>query len=203
MTARTLILSALMFSCCASATLSPVHRDLYDVEGQNGVVHFHGAVLTSPCILANESQEQDVDMGEVSARSFRQEGSRSKRVIFVVNLKGCLAGAHESHEDIPGKMTGINVRSYTTDERVISLTFAGESDGANPDLLMVLGGVRGLGLRLMDSKGTPLFLNQTQHPYLLFPGDNTLTFMAALESTQKYVGAGSYYGMVRLMMEYL
>ena len=201
MIARTLILSALMFSCCASATLSPVHRDLYDVEGQNGVVHFHGAVLTSPCILASESQEQDVDMGEVSARSFSQEGSQSQKVTFVINLKGCLAGAHESHEDIPGKMTGVNVRSYTTDERVISLTFAGESDDVNPNLLMVHGGVRGLGL--MDSKGSPLFLNQTQHPYLLFPGDNTLTFMAALESTQKYVGAGSYYGMVRLMMEYL
>nr|WP_314425844.1 fimbrial protein [uncultured Erwinia sp.] len=203
MITRALIFSAIMFSSGVYATYSPVHRDLHDVEGENGVVHFHGSVLTSPCILASDSQEQDIDMGEVSARLFHQAGDRSQRVIFAIRMKDCLAGAHGFVDDVPGQMTGTNVRTYISDERVISLTFAGEPDVANPDLLMVRGGVRGLGLRLMDSKGNVLPLNQTQRPYLLTPGDNTLSFMASLESTQRYVGAGSYYGMVRLMMEYL
>jgi len=203
MMARILILFTLIFSQFTSATVSQVHRDLHNAIGEKGIIHFHGAVMVSPCAFSAESREQSVDMKEIPARKFHQAGDRSDQVIFTIRMKDCLAGAHESHEDIPGKVTGTNTRVYTSDERVISLAFMGEQDAANPELLMVHGGTTGLGLRLMDSKGKALVLNQTQHPYLLMPGDNSLTFIASLESTQKNVGSGSFYGMVHLMMEYL
>lgn len=203
MSRNVVIASVFLFSYCAEAAPSSAHRDLHNVEGENGIVHFHGAVLVSPCLLDSGSQEQDIDMGDVPARLFKQAGDRSARVIFAVKMKDCLAGARSSHRDVAGEMTGSNPRRYTSQERVISLTFSGESDAENPDLLKVNGGVRGLGLRLLDGKGQDLVLNQSQSPYLLMPGDNSLTFMATLESTRNNVGAGHYYSVVRLRMEYL
>ena len=202
MITRIFILSVLIFSHSLSAELTTAHRNLYHAERQNGVVHFRGAVMASPCILDSASQEQDIAMGDISARQFHQAGDQSKQVTFVVKMKDCLTGAYEYHRDLPGEMTGNRNRVYTTGEQVISLSFSGETDDVNPDLLKVQG-VRGLGLRLMDHNGKPLSLNQTHNPYLLPSGDSNLTFIAALESTQKYTGAGSYYGMVRLMLEYL
>lgn len=199
-----LFLSAmLLFSSVSYAELSHLHRDLHNVEGEYGVLHFFGGVMVSPCILSSESQEQGIDMGNVTARYFKRAGDRSPAVIFTINIRDCLAGVHESHADIAGYSRGIFTHTYTSREQLVSLRFAGESDFTNPELLKIDGRTQGLGLRLLDNNGNPLALNQAQHPYLLPPGDSNLTFRAMLESTRSQITAGDYQGTVHLMMEYL
>ena len=199
---RALLFPILLLSHSVDARLTPVHQALYNTDNQHGILHFSGEILVSPCILAAESQEQDIVMGITSARWFRQAGDRTKQVTFVINLQDCLAGSHGYHRDSPGEVAGFGKPARLTGGQMVSLSFSGESDDLNPELLRVQG-VKGLGLRLMDAQGNPLILNQAQRAYLLTPGDNSLTFKVALESTRKYVVAGNYYGMIRLMMEYL
>lgn len=195
--------AALLCSPLAEAELNKTRRDLHNVPGEYGVVHFSGDVLVSPCILASESQEQLVVMKSASARQFHRAGDRSDKAIFVLKLQDCVAGAHQRHDDLPGQSIGDEREIYTTAEQVVSLHFTGEAEAENADLLRVEGNVRGLGLRLFDARGTPLSINQAQHPYLLSPGDNSLTFMAALEATQSQVSAGSYISTLHLQVEYL
>ena len=201
MISRIAVLSVLMCSLGVHAEMTDVHQRLYDVDGQHGIIHFRGSVFTSPCVLDSASQVQEVVMNDVSARIFQHAGARSEPVPFTIKMKGCLAGARDTYITPPEVISRINQASATK-ERLIALSFIGETDGIHPGLLK-LQGVRGLGLRVLDNHGKPLILNQGRYPYLLPIGDSNLQFTAVLESTQKNVSSGSYYGMMRLMLEYL
>lgn len=197
------LLAASPASAALTGARSDRHNDLNNVDGQFGTVHFRGDVLVSPCILASQSQEQLVDMKTASAGEFHRIGDRSRKVTFVLKLQDCLAGARQVYEDFPGHTLGGDAHLLTSQERVVSLFFSGESNAANPNLLQLEGNLHGLGLRLFDAQGNPLSLNQAQPPYLLSPGNNSLTFMAALESTGSRVSSGSYLGTLHLRVEYL
>lgn len=198
-----LSLAILLADRPAAAALKDTRSDLHNVDGQYGTVHFRGDVLVSPCILASQSQEQLVEMKTATAREFHHAGDRSRKVTFVLKLQDCLAGARQVHEDFPGHTIGRDAHLLSSSERVVSLFFSGEPDGANHDLLQLEGNVHGLGLRLFDARGEPLSLNQAQTPYLLSPGNHSLTLMAALEATDSWVSGGSYLGTLHIRVEYL
>ncbi|HEI8864693.1 fimbrial protein [Serratia sp. AKBS12] len=150
-------------------------------------VHFVGELLSTPCSLAVDSQEQLVDLGAISAKQFRNQGDRSQSVDFTLRFQDCLMGAHEYRAGVdPARYSGN--AAYVNGEQTVALSFIGVPDDYRSDLLK-LNGTRGVGLRLQDARGAAVPLNQQVPAAFLQPGDNQLHFSASLESTQKFVQA--------------
>lgn len=192
-----------VFQAQSTVPLLPQHQDRDHAGEDGGIVRFHGSVYASPCVMAGESRMQDIDMGEMTARSFHRAGDHSQPVLIKIYLRDCLKGASMARSSLASKATGSDWRAYTTGEQAVQMTFIGESDVADPALLHTTGMVQGAGIRLMDMSGNKLAINQTQTPSLVKYGDSVLTFMAALESTGNSVTAGEFQGLLRVKMEYL
>ena len=192
-----------VFQAQSTVPLLPQHQDRDHAGEDGGIVRFHGSVYASPCVMAGESRMQDIDMGEMTARSFHRAGDHSQPVLIKIYLRDCLKGASMALSSLASKTTGSDWRAYTTGEQAVQMTFIGESDVADPALLHTAGMVQGAGIRLMDMSGNKLAINQTQTPSLVKYGDSVLTFMAALESTGNTVTAGEFQGLLRVKMEYL
>jgi len=170
--------------------------------GNTGIVHFRGALLASTCTLTPDSQQQIVDLGDIEGRQLLNIGDRSTPVPFKLSFTHCLIGAYGSVDSLAGQ-PGKNARSlYLSGERAASLTFTGESDWLNNELL-ALSGLMGVGLRLQDEQGNNLVLNQVSYPYVLQPGDNTLWFKVSLESTRRAVMANSFAAVLNIKVNYL
>ncbi|MCL6722978.1 type 1 fimbrial protein [Klebsiella sp. T2.Ur] len=195
------MLSALSLHAQAKGVFT--RQDMSQVTAESGNVHFHGRVYVSPCVLDMASRDQSIDLGDISAGRFHRAGDRSRPVMFTVRLKDCLKGASETIEDFPAEMSGRLLRARGTGEQGVTVRFTGEGDIRNTDLVKVQGDVQGAGLRLMTKHEDLLDINKDQHLYLINPGDNVLTFLAALESTQRTVTSGEFHGLVRMELEYL
>lgn len=85
---RPLLLGALL---CGGGALAATPLGV--IEGTTGTVSFHGGLLSSPCSLTPDSRDQSVDLGDVSARDFRNAGDRSAPVRFRLSFRNCLLGA--------------------------------------------------------------------------------------------------------------
>lgn len=169
------------------------------VEGTMGTVYFYGGLLSSPCTLAPESQEQSIDMGDISARSFKRVGDRSEPVVFNLRLEDCLLGVGGRFKSLDGQGT----TRYLRGEQAVTVTFLGDSDTSNTELLHLNGDIKGVGLRLFNSKGTPIAINKPLDSKVLHPGDNDLLLSASLESTKIYILANSFNSVLHLKLDYL
>ncbi|CAI0912581.1 Fimbria A protein precursor [Serratia entomophila] len=195
---RPLLLCALLLSGGATAA-----TPLGAIEGTTGTVSFHGGLLSSPCSLTPDSQDQSIDLGDVNARAFQNAGDQSAPVRFRLSFRNCLLGARALADNPAGPRNGDANRLYLQGEQAATLVFLGESDINNPQLLKLNGGVQGIGLRLKDQQGRPLALNQQSHPYILQPGSNTLWFSASVESTQRAVMAAGFAAVAHIQVVYL
>lgn len=195
---RPLLFGALLFSGSAATA-----TQLGVIEGTTGTIGFFGGLLSAPCSLVPDSRDQAIDLGEVSARDFQNAGDRSAPVRFRLSFRNCLLGAKALADNPAGQRNGDAGRLYLQGEQAATLVFLGDSDMNNPDLLKLNGGVQGIGLRLTDQQGRALSLNQQSRPYILQPGSNTLWFRAQLESTQKYMQASQFTGVVHVQLVYL
>ncbi|BEO25528.1 type 1 fimbrial protein [Serratia marcescens] len=195
---RPLLLGALL---CGGSALAATPLGV--IEGTTGTVSFHGGLLSSPCSLTPDSRDQSVDLGDVSARDFRNAGDRSAPVRFRLSFRNCLLGARALVDNPAGPRNGDAGRLYLQGEQAATLVFLGESDVDNPSLLKLNGGVQGIGLRLQDQQGQALELNQRSRPYILQPGSNTLWFSASVESTQRAVMAAGFAAVAHIQVIYL
>ena len=155
---------------------------------QTGKVHFSGGLLSTPCSLSVESQEQWVNLGNTPASQFRHRGDSGPEVRFSLKFQDCLMGASGWQQAEESLKDPASSEVYTSGEQLVSFSFSGVSDNDNFELLK-LNGALGVGLRLRDAVARPVALNERINTFLLQPGDNTLTFSASLESTGKYVQA--------------
>jgi len=195
---RPLLLGALLLTGSAMAA-----TPLGVIQGTTGTVSFHGGLLSSPCSLTPDSQDQAIDLGDVNASNFQNAGDQSAPVRFRLSFRNCLLGAKALADNPAGPRNGDAGQLYLKGEQAVTLVFLGDSDVNNPDLLKLNGGVQGIGLRLKDQQGRALSLNQQSRPYILQPGSNTLWFSAQVESTQKYPLANQFNGVVHVQLVYL
>jgi type 1 fimbria pilin len=137
---RPLLLGALL---CGGSALAATPLGV--IEGTTGTVSFHGGLLSSPCSLTPDSRDQSVDLGDVSARDFRNAGDRSAPVRFRLSFRNCLLGARALADNPAGPRNGDAGRLYLQGEQAATLVFLGESDVDNPSLLKLNGGVQGIG----------------------------------------------------------
>lgn len=195
--------SLLLLSALFSAHASSGRNDMTTVAGEYGNVRFHGRVYVSPCVLDMASRDRSVSLGDISARRFHRSGDRSQPVRVTLYLNDCLKGAGHALQDAPAQASAAPEFVRSTVEHGVSLTFMAEGDPENRDLARINGDVKNAGIRILTRNGKPLALNQTERMWLLKPGDNAISFLAALESTATDVTAGDFRGLIRLKVEYL
>ncbi|CAM4427630.1 fimbrial protein [Citrobacter portucalensis] len=200
---KKMLCALLMAGMACSVQATSGRQDMSNVSGEYGNVRFHGRVFVSPCVLDMASRDQTIDLGDISASRFRQGGDRSDPVLVTLYLNGCLKGSGHTLRDFPGQTSEMPELAHSTVERGVSMTLMAEGAPENSDLGRIRGDVRGAGIRLLTEGNQLIHLNQPQRMWILKPGDNSIHFLAALESFGREVTAGEFNGLVRLKLEYL
>lgn len=132
----------------------------------HGVITFKGAVIDSPCSIAQESQYQTVDMDQISNVALKN-GGKSNPTTFKIELRGCDLGALKS----------------------ATATFTG-SPSSNPDLLALKGTAQGASLAIADHTGALIKLGSASPAQTLSNGDTFLQFNAYLQGDTTNSGGG-------------
>lgn len=128
--------------------------------GGGGTVTFTGSIIDSPCTLTADTQNQTIELGQVSNKSLLNKG-RSVPKAFKLELQQC---------DI-------------STLRTVQVTFAGDKDSVDPTLLGMTGSARGAGIALTNGSGTLVKLGEATPSHALLEGNNTLSFSAYLQGT--------------------
>ncbi|ECU9617664.1 long polar fimbrial protein LpfA [Salmonella enterica] len=71
--------------CCTSAFAVPIAT----TDAGGGTITFSGSVIEAPCSIVPESQNIQVNLGQVSAKSLASADSHSSMVPVSINLVGC------------------------------------------------------------------------------------------------------------------
>ncbi|MNP36820.1 Fimbria A protein precursor [compost metagenome] len=121
------------------------------------MITFKGAIIDSPCSIAQESQYQTVDMDQISNVALKN-GGKSNPTPFKIELRGCELGALKA----------------------ATATFTG-SPSSNPDLLAIKGTAQGASLAIADHTGALIKLGNASPAQTLSNGDTYLQFNAYLQ----------------------
>ncbi|HGF6046389.1 MULTISPECIES: fimbrial protein [Enterobacter] len=138
-----------------------------------GTVNIGGVIENSSCTVAPDSVDQQVALGDISARQFTQVGQVSLPVAFGINLQKCGSAT-----------TGVTVNFSGTTDKTDSALLAVDSAAA---------AASGIAIAIQDDKHTALPLNSASRVYALNPAqeNNHLTFYAQYQSTQPQITAGA------------
>lgn len=173
---KNLIAVSLVMACAAplfAMAADPV-ADPVVVEG--GTVNFVGKLTNAACAVETNSQDQIVKLGEYRTAKFKAIGDKSTLVPFQIKLVDC----------------DVNMAKHA------SVSFYGQADDANPDLLAVSSGgsnaisATGVGIEVTDDQLTVLTPDGATYsnPFTLINGNNALNFSARYVSTTADVSAG-------------
>lgn len=202
-------LSLLMASLVLSATAAAADLPENIIDGTMGEIRIQGRLLSSTCAMRMETPVQNVDLGEISGKGMDKLGARSADVPFKLNFSGCLVGAYADEaaaqriQVLETEAQGVNTDQFLNGQRGVVLTFVGEPDLKDQRLLKVHGDIEGVGIRLTDAQGQHLNINTPNKAYVLTPGENSLKFYAALQTTQKNIRAGDFSSVVNVRLSYL
>ncbi|WP_448669331.1 fimbrial protein [Enterobacter mori] len=151
----------------------------------DGTVRFDGDIVDTPCVVAQQSQNQLVNLGQVKQSSLDgAAGQRSAGTPFDIILEDCKIDP-------------------TTPEKAY-IKFTGISSQSNVlDVAMQQGGATGVGIELTDANGNIIPINsQHQNASDLVNGQNILKFKAAYISTAAAVTTGHADGTADFQFEY-
>lgn len=144
----------------------------------DGTVKFTGEIVEAPCVVATDSANQTVPLGQVKTTTFKAVGDKSVVKPFQIKLEEC---------------------DITTGKTQANITFTGLAADGNATLLNVStqsGSATGLGLELSDSKGTAIALGTAASDFTLKAGQNILDFGARYVATAATVTPGYANGTV-------
>jgi len=131
-----------------------------------------GTVTTDSCVVNTDSQNMNVPLGDVVTGQFVRAGDTSPGQTFVIKLTDC-------DEGVKGAM----------------ITFSGNTDPDNPDLLQIsqaADSAGGIGVEVIDKNtGDAIALGEATATQGLTAGENTLPYQLRYKSTQGTVTAGS------------
>lgn len=149
-------------------------------QGQ-GTVTFKGSIIDAPCSIASGSDNQEVDLGQVSNVALLN-GGKSTAQSFNIELENC---------DI-------------TTLKTVTTTFGGAESAAVPGLLGITGVAEGAGVAIIDGTGTPITLGQPTAEQTLVTGNNTLAFAAYLQgsTTPDAIKPGNFTSVANFTLAY-
>ena len=143
-------------------------------------VEFSGTLITDPCEVKTESEDQTIEFNPISARRFIDH-NESTPVSFSIWLRECDLSLGEQ----------------------VSVTFYGENTGLNPALFAVTGTAEGIAMAITDSSGHPVLPGESQDQITLVKGDNQLMWQARIQSTVgQQVKEGEFQSVLTFSLEY-
>ncbi|HDT2108503.1 TPA: fimbrial protein [Enterobacter roggenkampii] len=143
----------------------------------HGQVKFHGMIIDSPCSIDDQSQDQTVELGQISDVAL-SNGGTSKPKSFNVMLKNC------------------SISTAST----VTTTFTGLAgqDGK----LGISGTASGAGIVLTDAAGNKIELAKPSSAHTLQNGDNTLSFAAYVQGDGASVTPGEFSSVADFTLAY-
>ncbi|EBI7230596.1 fimbrial protein [Salmonella enterica] len=81
----------------------------FAADAGGGQIIFSGSVIDAPCSIVPESQNIQVNLGQVSAKSLKNAGATSSAVPIIINLTGC------SFDEPPTNGTSTNYSKVAVD----------------------------------------------------------------------------------------
>lgn len=129
-------------------------------EGQ-GKVTFTGSIIDAPCSITPESDDQTVELGQISKVALIDGGKSTPRN-FNIDLENCSFGA-------------------LGDKNKVSVTFTGMESASGNGLLGISGTASGASVAITSADGQLITLGQPTNEQTLQEGNNTLSFSAYVQ----------------------
>lgn len=129
----------------------------------SGQITFSGTIIDAACSIASDSENQEIDLGQVSIADLTDADKESKPTPFDITLENCVID--------------------DTTAKSVSLTFTGPGASFNPDILGVTGTASGVGVAIVEqnSSGAYLPLGTPSSQQNLAAGSNQLHFAAVVK----------------------
>ena len=187
---------ALMAAMVGGLNIASVRADETLVQDEmSGTLEVYGSLTESACRLEMESLHQTIELGNTDSAKLLHPGDRATPVTFKLMLKECVRGRSAVRDPRTGALT------WSSMQPAVSVYFSGNSDADVPEYVQVKG-TGGLALRLSDSHGRLLPLNQRAIPLLLSPGQDQLSWTVTPVRTPAPLQAGPYHASVDFRMIY-
>lgn len=178
-----------------SMPISALAVDGYSVDGMHGELHVHGVLTESACRLDMASAWQDVDMGSLATGKLQRPGDSGTPVPVTFRLQDCLSSSSRTRD----MRTGNVLWSRTSPS--VTVRFTAPADSTNPALVRV-SGAEGVALKLTDSAGRDVRLNDRGAPLLLTPGENALNYQLTPVRTSAPLLAGAWQALICVGLSY-
>ncbi|MBF7993488.1 fimbrial protein [Rahnella laticis] len=156
--------------------------DDWNVSGEHGELQIHGALMEAPCLLDMRSEFQDVKMDSSAIAHLHKTGDTGQPVQITFRVLGCFA-ARVSARDMP------------------IVSFMSPADPDEPTLLQI-GGVSGIGLRILDEQGKQILPGERHQPQFSSAGGNTLVYNVLPVRTRAALTTGRFKATVDFRMNY-
>ncbi|MEG2734522.1 MAG: type 1 fimbrial protein [Hafnia sp.] len=144
----------------AVITLSTISMANAADEG-HGKITFTGSIVDSPCSISPDSNEQTVELGQISNAAL-QDGGKSKPRNFDIKLENCAFGDPVA-------------------KNKVSVTFTGMESVAGNGLLGISGTAKGASVAITQANGEMIVLGQPTTERTVTNGNNTLSFAAYVQ----------------------
>ncbi|MFP2428879.1 fimbrial protein [Enterobacter ludwigii] len=137
---------------CGALAALPAQADT-DVE-------FSGTLVADPCLVDTDSQEQEIDFGNIVSKTFISHESTAPKD-FRIHLLEC------------------DVTLGTQ----VSVAFLGDESLTQPGAFAVSGDAKGIAVRIEDAEGRTVTPNREYVAAELLPGETILTYRARITAT--------------------
>ncbi|WON78395.1 fimbrial protein [Serratia sp. UGAL515B_01] len=192
---RSVFLVALLFIMGA---VSARQTSSWNVDGMHGELRIIGETMLSSCVLAMESEEQTVELGDVPSYRIKHSGTRTPPIAFRLKLLDCGRSTPDVHDNQQG-----GTEIYIPDQPVVFISFIGEKLSGGGQLFRLRGTAQGIALRLSDRKQRQIYPGVLSNPLILDQGDNNLVFYAQLEKGIGELSPGTFSTLINFKLEYL
>lgn len=174
--AKALLASGMLWSTCSSAS------DSWNVQGEHGVLEINGSLMEAPCLLDMRSEFQDVAMDSSALANLRHPGDTGQPVTLTFRLMGCFA-------------------ARVSDKAMPMISFLSAADADEPTLLK-MGGVSGVGLRILNDQGRQIAPGERYQPHFTTAGGNTMVYQVIPVRTVAPLTTGRFKATVDFRMSY-
>lgn len=172
--------------------------DGWQVEGMHGELQVGGEIMLSPCVLAMESEQQTVRLGEIPRYRLTRPGSRTPPVAFRLRLLDCGSSTPDLRNNQQG---GVGI--YAPEQPGVFISFIGEQLNGGSQLFRLQGTAQGVALRISDREQRQILPGVRSNPLLLNQGDNSLVFYAQLEKGIGELRTGTFSTLINFTLDYL
>ncbi len=169
----------LLCSCTAGAS------DDWDIPGNHGELEVSGSLREGVCQLDMRSEFQDVKMDSSALANLVHPGDTGRPVKLVLRLLGCQVARSPK----AGK------------EEMPAVSFQSPSDPDEPSLLR-MGGVTGIGLRILDEQGKQVLPGTRHKPQFSIEGGNVVVYTVLPVRTKAPLTTGDFVASVDFRMSY-